>query len=86
MNGEVVYRAKRAAIVGGVYRRAGDVFTSAKMDDLPAHLEIVDEPASDEAVETLATTTKVKAVRKQTVKEEAQVNAADLGIVPSPVE
>lgn len=78
----VTYRTRRACVVGGAYRRAGDTFTCPALDPLPAHLEVLgEESTAAEVVDTSSIKTKT---RKQTVKEEAQVTAEDMGIVTSP--
>lgn len=75
----VTYRTKRACVIGGAYRRAGETFTVEAMGKVPSFVEVVGEDAAD--VEQVKVKTKL--IKKQTVKESAQVTPADLGIVPS---
>ena len=59
----VKYRAKRACIITGVYRRTGEVFETAEIDPPSPHLDIIsaDAPAPAKA------------------KKNKGVTAADLG-------
>ena len=44
------YRAKRACIAGGVFRRAGEVFEHEPYPALPDHLEALDRTDEAEAM------------------------------------
>lgn len=49
MSGMVNYRARKSCIVGGVYRRPGEIFIGPEMDEPPAHLEALSEVEAAEA-------------------------------------
>jgi hypothetical protein len=49
---ELTYRALKACLAGGVYRRPGEIFVGPAMDKIPPHLAVVlnsgDAPEAEE--------------------------------------
>ena len=69
------YRAKENCRAGGCYRKAGEEFSMLRLENVPAHLELIGE--SNDALAVIPAPAKAKG--KASVSRAAQVGKDDIG-------
>lgn len=78
MSGLVNYRARKSCIVGGVYRRPGEIFLGPEMEKTPVHLEVLGEKETAEALARAKAGKAVSKAKSRAVTAADGAGAADI--------